>query len=233
MTCPAHTPKAPRYTCWERIPQITDRREILLCQQCPYGRQLMATVAKTPKFDPQPVVTEIATQPVMPKQESMMEKQTYTVPALASALGFSPAHIYAAKESKGNTRPGSKTHMVLAAMRDRDITWDDVVTAPRCGKKAHVEAAPFVDPTPSADSAPNITPEVIAPPRAVPVTESSAPAIHGVADIADDNDCGADAPGCQTDSDCCDCEAQPVPLELVLAELKRRLPGASITITIA
>ena len=226
MTCPARTPKAPRYTCWERIPQITDRREILLCQQCPYGRQLMATVAKAPEFDPQALAGAVQ-EHITPKKENVMEAKTYTVPQLAAELGFAPAYIYTAKASKREPMPGSKNHMVLEAMRERGITWDNVVPAPRGLKKAHVEAAP------SINSAPNVTPEVIAPPRAVLVRESSAPAIHGEADIADDTDCGTDAPNDQADSDCCDCEAQPVPLELVLAELKRRLPGASITITIA
>lgn len=156
-----------------------------------------------------------------------MEAKTYTVPQLAAELGFAPAYIYTAKASKREPMPGSKNHMVLEAMRERGITWDNVVPAPRGLKKAHVEAAP------SIDSAPNVTPEVIAPPRAVLVRESPAPAIHGEADMPDDTNCGTDAPSCLADSDCCDCEAQPVPLELVLAELKRRLPGASITITIA
>lgn len=162
-----------------------------------------------------------------------MEAKTYTVPQLATELGFAPAYIYAAKASKREPAPGSKNHMVLEAMRERGITWDHVVPAPRGPKAGHVEAAQIVDPALDIDPAPNVTPEVIAPPRAVLVRASSAPVIHGEADITDDNDCGADAPSHHADSDCCDCEAQPVPLELVLAELKRRLPSASITITIA
>ena len=101
-----------------------------------------------------------------------MEAKTYTVPQLAAELGFAPAYIYTAKASKREPMPGSKNHMVLEAMRERGITWDNVVPAPRGLKKAHVEAAP------SIDSAPNVTPEVIAPPRAVLVRESLAPAIH-------------------------------------------------------
>ena len=192
----------------------------------------MATVAKAPEFDPQALGDTVQEQ-ITPKKENVMEAKNYTVPQLAAELGFAPAYIYAAKASKREPMPGSKNHMVLAAMRERGITWDDVVPAPRGLKKAHVEAAPPVDPAPSVDLAQNVTPEVITPPRAVLVRASSAPAIHDETDITDDTDCGTDAPSCQTDSDCCDCEERPVPLELVLAELKRRLPGASITISIA
>ena len=201
MTCPARTPKAPRYTCWERIPQITDRREILLCQQCPYGRQLMATVAKTPEFDPQ-AENE---QPALQKETAVEQVKKYYMSELAALIGVDAKVLSNAKHSRGTPRPGSKIHLVSEKMKEMGITWENVV--PACRRE-------------SANSARSVTHEDIKLPQVVRARELSTPEPQADSSLSDDGDC-------------CDCKEQPVPLELVITELKRRLPGATITITIA
>ena len=201
MTCPARTPKAPRYTCWERIPQITDRREILLCQQCPYGRQLMATVANAPEFDPQ-AVNE---QPSMQKETAVEQAKKYYMSELAALIGVDAKVLSNAKYSRGTPRPGSNIHFVVEKMKEMGITWENVV--PACRRE-------------SANSARSVTHEDIEPLQVDASGNGSTPEPQADTSVS-------------ADGDCYDCEAQPVPLELVLAELKRRLPGASITITIA
>lgn len=201
MTCPARTPKAPRYTCWERIPQITDRREILLCQQCPYGRQLMATVANAPEFDPQ-AVNE---QPALQKETAVEQVKKYYMSELAALIGVEAKVLSNAKYSRGTPRPGSKIHFVNEKMKEMGITWENVV--PACKREY-------------ADTERSVTPEDIEPLQVDASGNGSTPEPQADTSVSDDGDC-------------CDCEEQSVPLELVLAELKRRLPGASITITIA
>lgn len=129
MTCPASNPKAPIYTCWQRIPDITDHMEIVRCQQCPHGRALIATVKRQPDAD-----TDMAGAVEAPPQEDIiMEAQTYTVPKLAELLGVEAKHIYNARASKGIPASGSMKGIVLEGMRKRGITWDHVVTAPKGG----------------------------------------------------------------------------------------------------
>lgn len=103
-------------------------------------------------------------------------------------------------------------------MKEMGITWENVVPACRREYKKHCVTPPAS--TPYAPPAPSGTYEDVEPPLVERVLESSTPEPQTDASVSDD-------------SDCCDCEERPVPLELVLAELKRRLPGASITITIA
>ena len=213
MTCPARTPKVPRYTCWERIPQITDRREILLCQQCPYGRQLMATVAKATEFAPQ-AVNE---QPDLQKETAVEQTKTYYMSELAALIGVDTKVLSNAKYSRGTPRPGSKIHLVLEKMKEMGITWENVV--PAC-KRAY------------ADPARSVTPEDVDPPLVERILESSTLELQTTTNVSEGDGCCADGP-CDQSDDVYGSKGQPVPLELVLAELKSRLPGASITITIA
>lgn len=223
MTCPAHDPKAPRYACWQRIPCITDRQDILLCQQCPYGRALMATVATMPEFVQQAVDVEAVTQQAdLTKQEIIMSNKTYTMPELAELIGVDVKIVSNAKYSKGTPRPGSNIHLVIDKMDQAGITWDQVVPAPRGGNKknrsAHVVGAAI------ADAAPSITPEAIGLPLVEKVCESS------TLDIQDE-DCSAEDLNDQDDGSC-ESVDRPIHLQDAIAAMRRHLPGATLTITI-
>ena len=213
MTCPARTPKAPIYTCWERIPQITDRREILLCQQCPYGRQLMDTVANAPEFDPQ----ALKEQPPLQKETAVEQAKKYYMSELAALIGVDAKVLSNAKYSRRTPRPGSKIYFVVEKMKELGITWENVVSA--CRREY-------------ANSARSVTHEDIELLQVDASGNGSSPELQTDTNIPEGRGCGTDTPNDQAESEC-DCEAQPVPLELVLIELKRRLPGASITITLA
>ncbi len=212
MTCPAHDPKAPRYACWQRIPQIADRQDILLCQQCPYGRALMATVATMPEVVPQAVDAEAVAQQAIPKkQEIIMSDKTYTISELAELIGIDVKIVSNAKYSKGTPRPGSNIHLVVEKMREMGITWDKVVSAPKSGYKGRrnsrsVDAAHAVP-------APSLTPE------------------EKVCQEIQYEDCADDL----NDQDDGNCESvdKPIHLEQAIAAFRRHLPGAAITITIA
>ena len=129
MTCPARNPRAPMYTCWQRIPGITDPREILRCQQCPQGRALIASVSWRRDADQADTDTIDAPQ----QEDIIMDKQTYTVPELSKLIGITTNHIYNAKTSKSTPRSGSMQGAVLDAMRKLGITWEQIVSAPKSG----------------------------------------------------------------------------------------------------
>ena len=129
MTCPASNPKAPIYTCWQRIPGITDPQEIRRCQQCPHGMVLIASVTWQREVD-----QDVPDQVDAPQREDIiMDKPTYTVAELSRMIGISTIYIYSAKNAKKPPMPGSKSGDVLEAMRQRGITWDQVVPAPKGG----------------------------------------------------------------------------------------------------
>lgn len=129
MTCPASNPKAPIYTCWQRIPGITDPLEIRRCQQCPHGMVLIASVTWQREAD-----QDIPDQVDAPQREDIiMDKQTYTVAQLSALIGISVKNIYNAKGLKRPPSSGSMTGAVLTEMSKRGITWDQVVSAPKGG----------------------------------------------------------------------------------------------------
>ena len=132
MICPRHDPRAPLYTCWQRIPDITDPLEILRCQQCAHGRALIATVKRHLDADQE---TSGAVE-APPQEDIIMDKKTYTVSELADLLGVESKHIYNAKASKGIPSSGSMKRVVVDEMRKRGITFDQVVPAPRVGGKS-------------------------------------------------------------------------------------------------
>lgn len=154
----------------------------------------------------------------MQKETAVEQDKKYYMSELAALIGVDAKVLSNAKYSKGTPRPGSNIHFVVEKMKEMGITWENVV--PAC-KRVH------------ADSALSITPEDIDPPQVVRSRELSTPEPQTATNVSENGAVAQTTSSDQTDSDCCDCEAQPVPLELVLAELKRRLPGASITITIA
>lgn len=84
MMCPASNPKAPIYTCWQRIPGITDPQEIRRCQQCPHGRALIASVTWQSEAD-----YDVPDQVDAPREDNIMDKQTYTVAELSRLIGIS------------------------------------------------------------------------------------------------------------------------------------------------
>lgn len=139
MTCPASNPKAPIYTCWQRIPEITDSQEIRRCQQCPHGVLLIASVTWQREAD-QDVPDQVET----PRgEDNIMDKPTYTVAELSRLIGISTIYIYSAKNAKKPPMTGSKSGDVLEAMRQHGITWDQVVPAPKgAGRKAAGTPAP-------------------------------------------------------------------------------------------
>ncbi|MGE4310259.1 helix-turn-helix domain-containing protein [Desulfovibrio sp.] len=170
MICPRHDPRAPLYTCWQRIPDITDRLEIVRCQQCPHGRALIATVKRQPDADQDmPGAVE-----ALPQEEIIMEAQTYTVPKLAELLGVEARHIYNARASKGIPSAGSMKRVVLDGMRKRGITWDKVVPAPKGGgRKASGAPSPDdgqveTDGSATAAEAPQAVPAIQEMPDALP-----------------------------------------------------------------
>ena len=136
MTCPASNPKAPIYTCWQRIPGITDPQEIRRCQQCPHGMVLIASVTWQRGADQNDPDQKEAPQ----KEDNIMGKQTYTVAELSRLIGISTIYIYSAKNAKNPPMTGSKSGDVLEAMRQHGITWDQVVSAPKGGGRKAVGA---------------------------------------------------------------------------------------------
>lgn len=129
MTCPASNPKAPIYTCWQRISGITDPQEIRRCQQCPHGIALIASVTWQRDLDQD--VPDHVDAPE--REDNIMDKQTYTVPELSKLIGITTNHIYNARTSKSTPRSGSMQGAVLDAMQKHGITWDQVVSAPKGG----------------------------------------------------------------------------------------------------
>ena len=129
MMCPASNPKAPIYTCWQRIPGITDPQEIRRCQQCPHGMLLIASVTWQREVD-----QDVPDQVDAPREDNFMDKQTYTVAELSRLIGISTIYIYSARNAKKPPMPGSKSGDVLEAMRQQGITWDQVVPAPKGGE---------------------------------------------------------------------------------------------------
>lgn len=203
MTCPARDTKAPRYTCWQRIPQIADRREILLCQQCPYGRALMATVATMSEFDPHSAVNveAVAQLSASTKQEMIMNDKTYTMPELAGLIGVPVKVVSNAKYSKSTPRPGSNIHLVIEKMKEMGITWDHIVSAPKGGYKGH-RKTPTVDASRAAPE-PDLVPEAISPPLVKRVSAPTRPAEQSESEINDDEDCcSAEDLNDQNDGDC-------------------------------
>ena len=130
MTCPASNPKAPIYTCWQRIPGITDPQEIRRCQQCPHGMVLIASVTWQREVD-QDVPDQVDAPQI---EDIIMDKPTYTVAELSRMIGISTIYIYSARNAKKPPMPGSKSGDVLEAMRQQGITWDQVVPAPKGGE---------------------------------------------------------------------------------------------------
>ncbi|SBV96601.1 hypothetical protein KM92DES2_10813 [uncultured Desulfovibrio sp.] len=129
MTCPASNPKAPIYTCWQRIPGITDPQEIRRCQQCPHGMVLIASVTWQREVD-----QDVPDQVDAPQRENIiMDKQTYTVAQLSALIGISVKNIYNAKGLKRPPSSGSMTGAVLTEMSKRGITWDQIVPASKGG----------------------------------------------------------------------------------------------------
>jgi len=129
MTCPARNPNAPIYTCWQRIPGITDPQEILRCQQCPHGMLLIASVTWQREADQDAPDQVDAPQ----RKDIIMDKQTYTVAELSKLIGISVKNIYNAKGLKRPPSSGSMMGAVLTEMSKRGITWDQVVSTPKGG----------------------------------------------------------------------------------------------------
>lgn len=139
MTCPARNPQEPDYTCWQRIPGITDPMEIRRCQQCPHGRALIASVTWQRGADQDVPDQEDAPE----KEDNTMDKPTYTVAQLSELIGISVKNIYNAKGLKRPPSSGSMMGAVLTEMSKRGITWDQVVSAPKGGvRKAAGEPVP-------------------------------------------------------------------------------------------
>lgn len=132
-----------------------------------------------------------------------MDDKTYTMPELAGLIGVPVKVVSNAKYSKSAPRPGSNIHLVIEKMKEMGITWDHVVSAPRGGYKGR-RNTPTVDASLAA-------PESCAEPHEPEITDTK--------------DCCA--------GDGCESVDRPMPLEDAIAALRRRLPGASITITIA
>ena len=174
----------------------------------------MATVAKAPEFDPQ-AVNE---QPSLQKETAVEQAKKYYMSELAALIGVDAKVLSNAKYSRGTPRPGSNIHFVVEKMKELGITWENVM--PACRREY-------------ANSARSVTHEDIGPLQVDVSGNRSTPEPQTATNVSENGAVAQTPPNDQADSDCCDCEAQPVPLELVLAELKRRLPGASITITIA
>ena len=129
MTCPSRNPHAPIYTCWQRIPGITDPQEIRRCQQCPHGMVLIASVTWQREVD-----QDVPDQVDAPQREDIiMDKPTYTVAQLSALIGISVKNIYNAKGLKRPPSSGSMMGAVLTEMSKRGITWDQVVSAPKGG----------------------------------------------------------------------------------------------------
>ena len=129
MTCPASNPKAPIYTCWQRIPGITDPQEIRRCQQCPHGMALIASVTWRREAD-QDALDQVSTPE---REDNIMDKPTYTVAQLSELIGISVKNIYNAKGLKRPPSSGSMVGAVLTEMSKRGITWDQVVSTPKGG----------------------------------------------------------------------------------------------------
>lgn len=172
------------------------------------------------------------------KQENRMEKKNYTIKELAALLGVSPKDVANAKYVQNKEpRPGSNIAAIRDGMTARGITWDQVVTAPR-GKSAGTDAAsgtpdPADDPsntlasdlaTVVADMEPEDTPPPVS--QRLPLGQAMARELS-IGELEEDAAKRLTGHG-------------PVPgsigtamsLEEILGELRRRLPGAAISITL-
>lgn len=155
MTCPSRNPHAPIYTCWQRIPGITDPQEIRHCQQCPHGIVLIASVTWRCEAD-QDVPDHVD---VPEREDNIMDKPTYTVPQLSALIGISVKNIYNAKGLKRPPSSGSIVGAVLTEMSKRGITWDQVVSAhkggtPKTAGALATNEAPVVDASATAAEVP-------------------------------------------------------------------------------
>jgi hypothetical protein len=73
--------------------------------------------------------------------EATMEKTTYTTRELADLLGKPLYDVTNAKYSKAAVpKPGSKIAAVCEAMRERGISWDRIVSTPHAGREKKVAA---------------------------------------------------------------------------------------------
>ncbi|MCL1939562.1 MAG: hypothetical protein FWG04_02740 [Desulfovibrionaceae bacterium] len=157
-------------------------------------------------------------------QENTMTKQTYTTSELAAALGVTVRDIANAKYSPAkNPIPGSGVHTVREGMREKNITWEQVVLSrggrqPGSVKAAPVEAKP---PTVAPDPAP------------VPVTEPAKqdekfepilPPVEGKTGGANPLPLSLEELELAV--------LGMVPLERLLGEVKRRLAGVVTTFSL-
>lgn len=145
------------------------------------------------------------------------EKKTWTTSELAVLCGVKTKEVYNARAYSGGVIPGSARHRVLEKMRELGITWDDVTASPRGGSRKRPCSTPEAETrqevpaestnAPDTETIPVNTPDA----EAAPVNTPAVEAVSAAAPVP--------VPG-------------PMTLEHVLGELKRLLPGASITISL-
>jgi hypothetical protein len=98
-------------------------------------------------------------------KESKMQQQFYTIKELATLLGEKVGDVRNAKTwTPKNPRPGSAIYRIIEAMKDRGITWDQVVSSISHENKADSPAptaapASVPAPAPADESPPAVAPE--------------------------------------------------------------------------
>ena len=160
------------------------------------------------------------------------EKKTWTTSELAVLCGVKTKDVRNARGYSGGVIPGSVRHGVLEKMRELGITWDDVTFSPRGRSKKRPCSTPEAETrqdVPAVEMREDVFAE--APTDALPQAESAI--IPDTETIPVNNpDADADPVNASVAGTPPAALPGPMTLEHVLAELKRLLPGASITISL-
>jgi hypothetical protein len=171
------------------------------------------------------------------KMETRTDKPTYTVKELAELLNCRPIDVGNAKHNR-TASPESRTGAVLVAMRERGISWDQVVSAHKAGKgrtrqKAEASAARLEAEALAVETEPAPESEPEAEYESEPESQSFVPE----EDMSMDDIRQQGAPAPEVADDACRHTLQEIPLgkapiQALLAQIRHCLPNAKITIEI-
>ena len=190
VTCPARNPQLRPSACPAFILRITDSREIQRCRACPHGQALVATAPAIRPIPPEnPEEARSAPPPValhpetnkeeVPRVEN--EKPTYTMKELAELLGYNLKDVQNARYVKTvNPVPGTKIHAVREAMRERNITWEQIVSEKVRREAARAAKAPMPENLVPAKLEQESSPAIESPLPAKPAASEDPPALEGV-----------------------------------------------------
>ena len=143
--CPQQNAEISETACPERILAFTDNRLLGKCRACPRGLMLMSTVSGKGRYCQPEEPAQPEKQPLPPQEETTMAEaqKTYTMHELAALLGVAYKGIKNTRQFKdASSRPGSRAYAIREALRERGISWDQVVPDKRGGRRKKTLDAP-------------------------------------------------------------------------------------------